>query len=161
MTDTHTHVPTEATEAPEPGASEPPLVLTAELGLPVSEAEHTACPVTDVLRRIGDKWTVLVVVLLGRRPMRFNELQRAIEAISQRMLTRTLRNLERDGLVRRTVYATVPPTVDYRLTDLGASLLPPLSALADWAVTHADALTAARTAHDQDPTTAPTPVLPR
>lgn len=96
--------------------------------------EHDRCPVTGLFRRVGDKWSVLVLVLLGKRPYRFNELHRDIESISQRMLTRTLRGLEDEGLVSRTVHPTVPPSVEYRLTDLGYSLLGPLSALADWAV---------------------------
>jgi DNA-binding HxlR family transcriptional regulator len=120
-----------------------PSMVRTRLPEPVPAAEHEACPVTDVLRRVGDKWSVLVVVLLGRRAYRFNELQRGIEGISQRMLTRTLRGLEHDGLVSRTVYPTVPPSVEYRLTPLGQSLLTPLSALADWAVEHAGEISAA------------------
>src|SRR3954451_12761338 len=81
-----------------------------------------ACPVRDVLDRIGDKWSVLVITLLGERPMRFMELKRSIDFVSQRMLTRTLRALERDGLISRTVQPVVPPRVDYELTDLGRSL---------------------------------------
>lgn len=123
-----------------------PSVLATRLPAPVPAAEHEQCPVTDVLRRVGDKWTVLVVVLLGSRPFRFNELHRGIEGISQRMLTRTLRGLETDGLVLRTVHPTVPPSVEYRLTPLGESLLHPLSALADWAVTHQPDIAAARRA---------------
>jgi DNA-binding HxlR family transcriptional regulator len=89
--------------------------------------------VSDVLDRIGDKWSVLVVVMLGDGPKRFNELRRSIASISQRMLTLTLRGLERDGLVKRTVFATIPPRVDYELTKLGRSLLQPVGALGDWA----------------------------
>lgn len=129
MSGTHTHVPS---------------VLTADLPVPVRSSEYEACPVTDVLRRIGDKWTVLVIVLLGQRRHRFNELHRAIDGISQRMLTRTLRILEQDGLVDREVHPTTPPSVEYGLTRLGATLLQPLSALADWAVTHHDEISAAR-----------------
>ncbi|WP_245788359.1 winged helix-turn-helix transcriptional regulator [Amycolatopsis marina] len=112
--------------------------------MPVPASEHEACPVTDVLRRVGDKWTVLVIVLLGQRRHRFNELHRAVDGISQRMLTRTLRTLEQDGLVEREVHPTTPPSVEYGLTRLGATLLQPLSALADWAVTHHDEISAAR-----------------
>jgi len=90
--------------------------------------------VSDVLARIGDKWSVLVVTLLGQGPRRFNELRRAIGGISQRMLTLTLRGLERDGLVTRTVFPTVPPRVDYALTPLGRDLLEPVSALGAWAI---------------------------
>ncbi len=123
-----------------------PSMLGTRLPDPVPADEHEQCPVTDVLRRVGDKWTVLVVVLLGHRPFRFNELQRGIEGISQRMLTRTLRGLETDGLVLRTVFPTVPPSVEYRLTPLGESLLHPLSALADWAVSNQPQIAAARRA---------------
>src|SRR5258707_10961959 len=90
--------------------------------------------VSEVLARVGDKWTVLVVSTLGDGPKRFNELRRALGSISQRMLTLTLRGLERDGLVTRTVFATVPPRVDYELTKLGRSLLEPVKGLALWAL---------------------------
>jgi DNA-binding HxlR family transcriptional regulator len=87
----------------------------------------------EVLSRVGDKWSVLVVVLLGRGTLRFNELKRTIDGISQRMLTATLRGLERDGLVKRTVHPTNPPQVEYSLTKLGRTLLQPVSVLAVWA----------------------------
>jgi DNA-binding HxlR family transcriptional regulator len=104
-------------------------------------AEHghnpDACPaVREVLNRVGDKWSVLVVSMLGNGPKRFGELRRATEGISQRMLTLTLRGLERDGLVTRTVEATIPPKVEYELTDLGRTLLVPVHALAQWALEH-------------------------
>jgi DNA-binding HxlR family transcriptional regulator len=121
-----------------------PAMVSAPLPNPVPAAEFEACPVTDVLRRVGDKWSVLVIVLLGKRPYRFNELHRGIETISQRMLTRTLRGLETDGLVHREVFPTVPPSVEYSLTPLGRTLLVPLSALAEWAVEHSAEITAAR-----------------
>jgi DNA-binding HxlR family transcriptional regulator len=89
--------------------------------------------VSDVLDRVGDKWSVLVVVMLGNRPRRFNELRRSIASISQRMLTLTVRGLERDGLVTRTVFPTIPPRVEYELTKLGLSLLEPVGALGGWA----------------------------
>src|ERR1700739_4414138 len=100
---------------------------------------HTHLPgdcrtVSDVLARVGDKWSVLVVTRLGEQPMRFNELKRSIGGISQRMLTLTLRGLERDGLVTRTIYPTIPPRVDYALTPLGRDLLQPVSALGAWAI---------------------------
>lgn len=100
---------------------------------------HTHLPadcraVSDVLARVGDKWSVLVVTRLGERPMRFNEMRRTIGGISQRMLTLTLRGLERDGLVTRTVFPTIPPRVDYALTALGRDLLQPVSALGAWAI---------------------------
>ena len=108
--------------------------------------------VSEVLARVGDKWTVLTVSILGRGPMRFNELKRAIGGISQRMLTLTLRALERDGLVTRTVFASIPPRVEYELTALGRSLLAPVSALAAWAIGHRGAIDAARRRFDaRDP----------
>lgn len=85
--------------------------------------------ISGVLARIGDKWSVLIVSRLGARPMRFNELKREIGGISQRMLTLTLRGLERDGLITRTIFPTIPPRVDYELTALGRSLLEPVMAL--------------------------------
>jgi len=90
--------------------------------------------VADVLARVGDKWTVYVVGHLRGGPTRFNEIRRAIGGISQRMLTLTLRGLERDGLVTRTVYPTIPPRVDYELTELGRTLIEPLAALGAWAM---------------------------
>ena len=104
--------------------------------------------VSTVLARIGDKWSVLIVMLLGDGPKRFSEIKRAIGGISQRMLTLTLRGLERDGLVTRTVFATVPPRVDYDLTDLGRSLRPPVEALGLWARTHQDQIETARRRFD-------------
>jgi len=92
--------------------------------------------VSETLARIGDKWTVLVVEVLRDGPMRFNELRRTITGISQRMLTLTLRGLERDGLVTRTLYPTIPPRVDYELTTLGRTLREPLGAIAQWVRTH-------------------------
>jgi DNA-binding HxlR family transcriptional regulator len=104
--------------------------------------------ISDVLSRVGDKWTVLVVNTLGRGPQRFNELRRAIGSISQRMLTLTLRALERDGLVTRTVFPTVPPRVDYELTTLGRSLLEPITALGTWAVRNRTVIETARQRFD-------------
>ncbi|MBB4929838.1 DNA-binding HxlR family transcriptional regulator [Lipingzhangella halophila] len=124
-----------------------PAPLDTTLPSPVPSEEHEHCPVTDILRRIGDKWTVLVIVLLGQRPHRFNELHQGIEAISQRMLTRTLRGLQEDGLVHREVFATVPPSVEYSLTPLGNTLLTPLSALATWAIENQPAIAASRHAN--------------
>lgn len=119
-------------------------MISAPLPVPVVAGAYQECPVTDVMRLIGDKWTVLVIVLLGKRPYRFNGLHRGIEGISQRMLTRTLRTLEQDGIVRRTVFPTVPPSVEYSITELGQSFLVPLSAVADWAVDHHAEIAAAR-----------------
>jgi DNA-binding HxlR family transcriptional regulator len=90
--------------------------------------------ISTLLSRIGDKWTVLVVVILAGGSKRFNELRREIPSVSQRMLTLTLRNLERDGLVSRTVTPSIPPRVDYALTQLGHSLQKPITALSDWAL---------------------------
>jgi len=104
--------------------------------------------VSEVLARIGDKWTVLVVGVLGEGPKRFNELRRALGSISQRMLTLTLRGLERDGLVTRTVFPTIPPRVDYELTELGHSLLEPVSGLGLWARHNRAAIEAARRRFD-------------
>jgi DNA-binding HxlR family transcriptional regulator len=104
--------------------------------------------VSGVLARIGDKWSVLIVMLLGEGPRRFNEMKRAVGGISQRMLTLTLRGLERDGLVTRTVFAAVPPRVDYALTDLGRSLGPPVMALGLWARAHQGEIEAARRRFD-------------
>lgn len=129
-----------------------PSVLAHDLPRPVPAAELAACPVGDVFRRVGDKWSMLLVILLGGRPHRYNELHRAVEGISQRMLTRTLRGLEADGLVRRDVHPTVPPSVEYSLTPLGRTLLQPLSALADWAVRHEAESTEARSRHAPPPT---------
>ena len=100
--------------------------------------------VATVLSRVGDKWSVLVIMLLGDRPRRFNELKRMIGGISQRMLTLTLRGLERDGLVTRTVFPTVPPRVDYELTDLGHGLSQPVMALGEWARLHLPDIETAR-----------------
>ena len=104
--------------------------------------------VAEVLSRIGDKWTVYVVRLLSDGSMRFNEIKRAIPAISQRMLTLTLRGLERDGLVTRTIYPTIPPRVDYELTDLGRTLIATLMALGDWALSNRANVEKARAAFD-------------
>jgi DNA-binding HxlR family transcriptional regulator len=92
--------------------------------------------VAPVLNRVGDKWSMMIVMMLSRGPMRFSELKRAIDGISQRMLTLSLRGLERDGLVTRTVTPSIPPRVDYELTELGASLREPVKALGDWAIAH-------------------------
>jgi DNA-binding HxlR family transcriptional regulator len=113
--------------------------------------------VSETLARIGDKWTVLVVELLceGRGPVRFNEIRRAIHGISQRMLTLTLRSLERDGLVTRTVHPTVPPRVDYELTKLGRSLRVPLVAVAEWVRANGTWIHAARQVFDATSTASP------
>lgn len=104
--------------------------------------------ISALLSRVGDKWTVLVVQMLGAGPMRFNALRRAVGDISQKMLSTTLRNLERDGFVTRTVTPTTPPQVEYALTDLGTGLLEPVRALAAWTLANADRIEAARQAYD-------------
>lgn len=104
--------------------------------------------ISRVLARIGDKWSVLIVMLLTARPHRFNEIKRAVGGISQRMLTLTLKGLERDGLVWRTVHPTIPPRVEYGLTELGVSLADPVRALGEWARAHTDELDAARARYE-------------
>src|SRR3954469_8967864 len=111
--------------------------------------------VSEVLSRVGDKWTVLVVTMLGDGPRRFNELRRALGSISQRMLTLTLRGLERDGLVSRTVFPTIPPRVEYELTALGRSLLAPVSGIGLWARQNRAAIEAARKRFDAAADNAP------
>ncbi|MER7005876.1 helix-turn-helix domain-containing protein [Dactylosporangium sp. NPDC000555] len=107
------------------------------------------CEVRQILDRIADKWSLLVIALLDRRSLRFTELRRMIDGISQRMLARTLRHLERDGLVTRTVYPTVPPRVDYELTALGTTLHQTIRALVTWTETHQNDIAAARSAYDK------------
>lgn len=106
--------------------------------------------VSEILNRVGDKWSVLIVATLAEGSKRFNELRREIPSISQRMLTLTLRGLERDGLVNRTVTPTIPPRVDYELTDLGRSLQGPVMALADWATANIEAVYAAQEHFDAE-----------
>ncbi|MFE7406001.1 winged helix-turn-helix transcriptional regulator [Isoptericola sp. NPDC057559] len=112
-------------------------------------ADATTSEVRAVLDRVGDKWSTLVLGTLAPGPRRFTELLHGIDGISQRMLTLTLRQLERDGLVSRTVHAVVPPRVDYELTELGQTLLPPVIALVEWAFAHTDAIRAHRERYDQ------------
>ncbi len=108
------------------------------------------CPkISQVLARIGEKWSVLIIIMLAARPHRFSELKRAIGGVSQRMLTLSLRGLERDGLVKRTVFPVVPPRVDYELTPLGRSLHMPVSALGEWARGHLAEIDAAREVFDR------------
>lgn len=108
-----------------------------------------SCPTRQILDLIADKWATLVIGLLAQRTKRFAELQRQIEGISQKMLTQTLRGLERDGLVRRTVYAEVPPRVEYTLTPLGETLCEPIMALIQWSEANIEAVEAARQRYDQ------------
>lgn len=109
--------------------------------------------VASILSRVGDKWTVLIVMMLADGPRRFNELRRMIGGISQRMLTLSLRGLERDGMVTRTIFPTIPPRVDYELTELGHSLRVPIESLGTWAFSHLPVVLKARAvfdARDQD-----------
>ncbi|MBR0829588.1 helix-turn-helix transcriptional regulator [Bradyrhizobium manausense] len=116
---------------------------------PLPDPQHVDCRgVASVLARVGDKWSVFVIMMLGDGPKRFNELKRMINGISQRMLTLTLRGLERDGLVTRTIFPTIPPRVDYELTDLGRGLQQPVKALGQWAADHLQQIEAARTRFD-------------
>ncbi|AKM11585.1 hypothetical protein AB433_06045 [Croceicoccus naphthovorans] len=113
------------------------------------EAFGACAAVTDMLSRVGDKWSMQVVMKLGEQPRRFNELRRAVDGISQRMLTRTLRNLERDGLISRTVTPTVPPRVDYALTGMGHSLAEPVRRLSHWVLENRMEIEAARAEYDR------------
>lgn len=106
------------------------------------------CEVRHILDRVADKWSLLVIALLDERTLRFTELRRMVDGISQRMLTVTLRQLERDGLVERVVYTVVPPRVDYSLTPLGKSLHEPIRALVGWTEQHQNEIAAARAAYD-------------
>jgi DNA-binding HxlR family transcriptional regulator len=121
---------------------------TQVTGGPIAHASEDCRAVSAVLARVGDKWSVLIVNLLGGGPKRFTEIKRMVGGISQRMLTLTLRGLERDGLVTRTVFPTIPPRVDYALTDLGSSLWVPVGALGAWALTHQGEIAAARRRYD-------------
>ena len=114
------------------------------------DPSHASCiAVREVLNRVGDKWSVFIVGVLGDGPRRFSELRRTVDGISQRMLTLTLRGLERDGLVTRTVFPSVPPRVDYELTPLGRTLLEPVNALAAWAAGHRAEIQSARDRYDK------------
>ena len=113
--------------------------------------ESVHCPVRDVLDCIGDKWSILMIMTLATRPQRFSELRRAIRDISKRMLTQTLRDLERDGLITRHVFPTKPPSVEYGLSPLGQSLLDPMASLIDWAERRYSDIHAARVRFDGAP----------
>src|SRR3954454_3038592 len=116
---------------------------------PMPDRDHADCRgVASILARVGDKWSVFVIMMLSDGPKRFNELKRMINGISQRMLTLTLRGLERDGLVTRTIFPTIPPRVDYELTDLGRGLSQPVEALGKWAFDHRVEIETARAKFD-------------
>ncbi|WP_316181867.1 helix-turn-helix domain-containing protein [Bradyrhizobium sp. SZCCHNRI1009] len=116
--------------------------------LPTQPSHDDCRGAASILARVGDKWSVFVIMMLQDGPKRFNELKRLVGGISQRMLTLTLRGLERDGLVTRTVFPTIPPRVDYELTDLGRGLSQPVQALGQWAIQHQEQIEQARTCFD-------------
>lgn len=118
---------------------------------PLFTVYNSSCPSRTALNRIGDRWTPLVVGALAERPYRFGELRRRVDGVSQKMLTQTLRSLERDGLVSRTAFATVPVTVEYALTPLGETLIPVLAAVRDWAEEHVEEVLAARKQAETQP----------
>jgi DNA-binding HxlR family transcriptional regulator len=121
--------------------------MTVEILNPASEDCRN---LSSILARVGDKWTVLIVVLLGDGPKRFNEIKRMVGGISQRMLTFTLRGLERDGLVTRTVFPTTPPRVEYELTKLGSTLWKAVEPLSSWARAHLSEILTSRKQFDED-----------
>lgn len=124
------------------------MVDPATSSTPAQERSEHACHARDVLGRVGDKWSAYVIALLGDGTRRFTDLLRSIEGISQRMLTVTLRGLERDGIVTRKVYPVVPPRVDYALTPMGQTLLATIRQLVEWADRHTEDIDAARTRYD-------------
>lgn len=119
-------------------------LVSTMAGLKRKYVDASQCPVRDVLDQLGDKWSLLILTALAERAFRFGELRREIGDISQRMLTQTLRDLQADGLIEREVFATTPPSVEYRLTPLGRSFLVPLGVLVDWAVANHPAIRVAR-----------------
>jgi DNA-binding HxlR family transcriptional regulator len=126
------------------------LVVTDATGRVVHDSPYRAdCPARRILDRIGDRWTVLVVGILAEGEARFSELGRRIEGVSKKMLTQTLRGLERDGLVRRTVYPEVPVRVEYALTDAGRTLCEPLRALQEWSIAHLGDVATSQEAYDR------------
>ena len=114
-----------------------------------TKQESENCPMRELLDRIGDTWTLLIVLNLGAGKQRFSELKRRVSGISQRMLTQTLRHLERDGMLTRTVFPTNPPSVEYELTELGFSMLDAIRALIEWTAANQMEIAAARQAYDQ------------
>ncbi|WP_051948363.1 winged helix-turn-helix transcriptional regulator [Streptomyces scabiei] len=116
--------------------------------VPVTVDDHEGCPATVLLRRIGDKWSPVLLSLLAERSYGFNELDRSVQGLSRSMLVRTLRSLEREGLVSRTLHADIPPRAEYALTDLGRSLRELLVTIGQWAVTHEADVRAARARYD-------------
>jgi DNA-binding HxlR family transcriptional regulator len=131
-----------------PSTSVKPEHINVPVLPPQPHVDGDCRAVASVLARVGDKWSVFVIMVLGEGPRRFNELKRMIGGISQRMLTLTLRGLERDGLITRTVFPTIPPRVDYELTDLGRGLWKPVEALGAWAHSHQVEIESARAKFD-------------
>lgn len=129
--------------------------------LPPAAATDRLCHARQILDRVGDKWSIAVIYSLGHETKRFTELKREIHGISQRMLTATLRTLERDGLVHRTVHPVVPPRVDYAMTPLGLTLLSTVCDLMGWAIKHAEDIDEARAEYDARPTNQPLSDRPR
>lgn len=122
--------------------------FVGETSAPRGDVYAADCPTRKLLDRVADKWSVLILLLLGHEAMRFNALKRRIEGVSQKMLSQTLRSLERDGLVSRTVVATVPVTVTYAITPLGSGLIGSLQSMIDWAETHIPDVAAAQRVYD-------------
>lgn len=125
------------------------MVTTSMVPVPAGDPYAAGCATRRILDRIGDRWTVLIIGVLGDSDARFSELRRRIEGISQKMLTQTLRGLERDGLVRRTVHPEVPVRVEYALTEAGRTLLEPLGALQRWSIEHLGDVAASQDAYDR------------
>ncbi|MCK6580010.1 MAG: helix-turn-helix transcriptional regulator [Anaerolineae bacterium] len=123
-----------------------------------ADVYYADCPVRRALDRIGDKWTVLLIGMLEEGPRRFSDLRRGVGGISQKMLTQTLRSLERDGLISRTLYAEVPPRVEYALTPLGETLCEPISAVVRWTEAHIGEVMAAQAAYDHRAQVKTTPI---
>ncbi|SCE82050.1 DNA-binding transcriptional regulator, HxlR family [Micromonospora viridifaciens] len=119
-------------------------------GVSVTARQARACTVREALDRVGGKWSIGILIAASHGPIRFTELERQVAGISRRMLTLTLRNLERDGLLHRHVYPTVPPKVEYTATPMARELYESLVALTEWAERHRTAITAARAAYDRE-----------
>jgi DNA-binding HxlR family transcriptional regulator len=130
-------------------------VVTMEAEAPELNPYNDGCPTRVILDRIGDRWTVLIIGTLADGPRRFSQIRRTVAGISQKMLTQTLRGLERDGLVTRTVYAEVPPRVEYELTATGSTLRAPLKALEAWSINHFADITNSWQLHDTPAQPAP------
>ena len=138
--------PAHPAHVPLEGACDP-----AGSGEPGPAGEPASCRARAVLQRVGDKWSMYVIDLLGQGTMRFTELHRSIDGITARMLTVTLRGLERDGIVTRTIHPVIPPRVEYALTPMGRTLLDTIGQLVSWADSHLDEIEAARAAYDARP----------